>query len=389
MEMRRVAVAGIGETKFGRYPDLSLRDLIKEAGAKAIADAGLENRQIQALYMANFNAQYLCRQGHLGALAAEAIGLGAIPTIRTEGACASGSLAFRQAFMAVQAGYYDIVLVGGVEKMTHLEAEPITTAIASACEFAAEAAIGATFPAIFALIANRYFYEYGNAREAMAWCAVQNHDHALLNPDAHFQKKISVAQVLASRPVASPLTVYDCSPVSDGAAFVVLVSTEIAKSICKKRIVEIAGSGHAGDTLSVASKKSLTSFASTTRAALDAYEMAGCRPCDIDLAEVHDCFTITQILNIEDLGFFEKGYGPSAILEGKTTRDGSMPVNVSGGLKAKGHPIGATGISQIYEIVKQLRGEAAERQIRKADIGLTHNLGGTAATCLVHIFTGR
>ncbi|MBP2642046.1 MAG: Thiolase [Firmicutes bacterium] len=387
--MRSVSVIGIGETKFGKLADRSLRSLLQEAGEKAIADAGVEKTMIQALYMANFNAQYLCYQGHMGPLASEVLGLGTIPTLRTEGACASGSLAFRQAMIGIASGMYDVVLVGGVEKMTHRKTEEITTGIASAADVEFEANLGATFPSLFAMIANRYAYEYGNPREAMTMCAVQNHENGLLNPDAQMRKKITAKDVEAGFPIAYPLTVYDCSLVTDGAAFVVLAASDIAEKISKKRAIEVIGSGHAGDTMTLASKKSLTTLAATVNAAKEAYAMAGVKPTDISMAEVHDCFTITQILNIEDLGFAEKGKGPKAVLEGKTALTGSIPINTSGGLKAKGHPIGATGISQIYEIVTQLRGDAGERQVKNAKIGLTHNLGGSAATCVVNIFRGR
>jgi acetyl-CoA C-acetyltransferase len=387
--MRSVSVIGVGETRMGRFPDKSLRDLIQEAGKKAIEDAGIARTQIKALFMSNFNAQFLCGQGHIGPLASEVLGLGNIPATRLEGACASGSLAFRQAYAAVASGMYDVVLVGGVEKMTHKSTGVVTAGIASASDIEQEAGLGATFPALFAMIANRYSHEYGNVRDEMALCAVQNHDNAMLNPDAQLQKRITVEQVKNGVPIASPLTIYDCSLVSDGAAFVVLAATDLAKTFSRKRIVEVVGSGQAGDTLTLATKRSLTSFDATVKAAGEAYAMAGLKPADIDLAEVHDCFTITQIINIEDLGFFAKGKGALGVAQGKTAAQGKIPINVSGGLKAKGHPIGATGLSQIYEIVTQLRGEAGARQLRNADIGLTHNIGGTAATCVVNIFRGR
>ncbi|HWQ60893.1 MAG TPA: thiolase domain-containing protein [Negativicutes bacterium] len=387
--MRKVAIIGIGETKMGKLADRSLRDLIEEAGTKAITDAGVEKERIEALYMGNFISQYLCLQGHMGALTSEALGLGSIPTVRTEGACASGGLAFRQAYIAVAAGVYDIVLVGGVEKMTHQPTGVVTTAVGGAADAVREVNLGATFPSIFAMLAQRYAYEYGDVREAMAACAVQNHENALLNPDAQMQKRITVEQVKEGFPVAYPLTVFDCSLVTDGAAFIVLAAADAAEKLARKRIVDVVGSGHAGDTLTIASKKSLTTMAATASAAKQAYDMAGVKPADIDLAEVHDCFTITQILNIEDLGFFAKGEGGRAVLAGETAIAGDIPVNTSGGLKAKGHPIGATGLSQIYEVVTQLRGEAGARQVKKADVGLTHNLGGTAATCVVHILRGR
>jgi acetyl-CoA C-acetyltransferase len=387
--MRSVSVIGIGETKIGRFPERSLRDLILEAGEKAIVDAGIGREDVKALFMSNFNAQFLCGQGHIGPLASEVLGLGSIPAIRVEGACASSSLAFRQALISVASGMYDVVLVGGVEKMTHQSTETVTSGIAGASDIELEAGLGATFPSIFAMIANRYFHEYGNVRDEMAMCAVQNHENAMLNPDAQLQKRITVEQVKNGLPIASPLTIFDCSLVSDGAAFVVLAATDVAKTVSGKRLVEVVGCGQAGDTLTLASKRSMTTFAATVYAAQLAYGMAGIKPAQIDLAEVHDCFTITQIINTEDLGFFAKGKGAVAVAEGKTAANGQMPINVSGGLKAKGHPIGATGLSQIYEIVTQLRGEGGARQLKKADIGLTHNIGGTAATCVVSIFRGR
>lgn len=387
--MRSVSVVGIGETQMGRFPERSLKSLIREAGSKALDDAGLDREEIGALFMSNYNAQAFSGQGHLGPLAAEVLGLGNIPTLRVEGACASGSLAFRQALCAVASGLHDVVLVGGVEKMTHQSTAAVTAGLAGASDFEREAGVGATFPSLFAMIAQRYFHEYGNARDAMALCAVQNHENALLNPDAQLQKRITVEQVKNGLPIADPLTIFDCSLVSDGAAFVVLAATDLAKTVAKKRLVEVVGCGQAGDTLSLASRASMTTFAATLQAAHQAYAMAGLSAAQIDLAEVHDCFTITQIINTEDLGFFAKGEGAHAVTAGKTAAVGQIPINVSGGLKAKGHPIGATGLSQIYEIVTQLRGEGGARQLKRADIGLTHNIGGTAATCVVSIFRGR
>ena len=387
--MRSVSVIGIGETKFGKLQDYTLRDLIREAGQKAIADAGIEKERIQALYIGNYNGGSLCGQSTIGAFAAEAIGLPGIPSMRTEGACASGSLSFRQAYMMIASGIYDVVLVGGVEKMTHQSTPYVTSVISQAEDSDYEVAAGVTFPSIFAMIANRYFYEYGNVRKEMAMCAVSNHRNAYYNPDAQLHKLITVDDVLNANPVCSPFTVFDCSLVSDGAAFVVLAATDVAKEIGNKnRIVEIIGSGHGGDTMTLLSKPSITTLNATLQARKEAFNQAGVTNDDIDLVELHDCFTITQIINIEDLGFFEKGKGAQAVAEGKTACDGKIPVNLGGGLKAKGHPIGATGISQIYEVVNQIRGNAGDRQLKKADIGLTHNLGGAAGTCTVHVFRG-
>lgn len=324
----------------------------------------------------------------MGPFVSETLGLGNVPTIRTEGACASGSLAFRMGVMAVQSGMYDTVLIGGAEKMTHRDTDDVTEAIISAMDVELEANQGFTFPANFATIANRYFHEHRDVKKEMAMCAVNAHHNASLNPNAHMQKEVTLEKALAASPIASPLSLYDCSLVTDGAAFLVLTTTENAKKINKHRVVELVGSGHAGDTLTLFSKESITSFTATKLAAKQAYDQANLTPEEIDFAEVHDCFTITQIINIEDLGFAEAGYGGDLVLEGITALEGAKPINPSGGLKAKGHPIGATGISQIYEVVTQLRGDAGPRQVKKSDIGLTHNLGGTAATAVVNIFRG-
>ncbi|SMC60354.1 thiolase domain-containing protein [Papillibacter cinnamivorans] len=387
--MRTVSVIGVGETRMGRLADRSNHDLIREAGERAIADAGIDKREIQALYIGNFVGGYLCRQNHYGAMASEVLNLGSIPTVHTEGACASGGLAFRMGYLGILSGLYDIVLVGGVEKMTHRPTETVTTAVASAMDFELEAMKGMTFPANFAMIANRYFQEYRNVKREMALCAVNAHRNACLNPDAQMPKELELEKVLEASPIASPLSIFDCSLVTDGAAFAVLASGEIAGRLCKKRVVDVVGTGHAGDALTLYGKKSITSFAASREAARQAYGQARLGPGDIDFAEVHDCFTITQIINTEDLGFFPPGKGADAVAEGITALDGKKPVNPSGGLKAKGHPIGATGLSQIFEAVTQIRGEAGPRQVKKADVALTQNLGGTAATCVINIFRGR
>ena len=390
MIMRSVSVIGIGETKLGKLPDRTLRDLISEAGEKAIADAGIERSMIQAAYVGNFNGGSLCGQSHLGPLTAEVLHLGNIPTIRVEGACGSGGLAFRQAYIGIMSGLYDVVLVGGVEKMTHQTTDVVTATLASAMDVDYESRLGLTFPGCFAMIANRYFHDFRNVKTEMAMCAQNNHLNASLNPDAQMQKTFTLEKILSADLIADPLSLFDCSPMTDGAAYVVLAASDIAASISKKRVIDIIGSGHSGDFLTMATRKPITTFPATVLASGQAYKQAGLTAKDIDFAEVHDCFTITQIINIEDLGFAEKGKGGDAVAAGDILRDGGrIPINVSGGLKAKGHPVGATGISQIYEIVTQLRGEAGERQLKKCDIGLAQNLGGTASTAVVHIFRGR
>lgn len=325
--MRSVSVIGIGETKMGRYPERSLRQMIAEAGGAAIKDSGIDKKDIQAVFVGNFIGQPLAGQGHMGPMVSETLGLGSIPTVRTEGACASGTLAFRQALMAIQSGFYDVVLVGGVEKMCHRETETVTEAIASAMDYELEALQGCTFPANFAMIANRYFSEYRDVKRAMGLCAVNAHGNAALNPDAQMPKPVSLEKVLSAPYIADPLGLFDCSLVTDGAAFLVLATTEIAHSLNRHRIVEVIGSGHAGDVLTLFNKKSITSFASTKSAAAQAYGQAGLTPRDINFAEVHDCFTITQIINIEDLGFFEAG--PRAVTPWKRDESPGMVRNPS------------------------------------------------------------
>lgn len=387
--MRAVAIAGIGETPMGKYPDRSLREMIEQAGNAALLDAGVDRSQIQGIYVGNFNGQVLAGQGHIGPLVAQTLGMTGVPAIRTEGACASGSLALLLGIQAIQHGIHDVVLVGGIEKMTHRPTGFVTEAIASAMDVDLEVNQGLTFPGSFALIANRYFAEHRNVKREMAQVAVNAHSNAMLNPDAQLHKPITIEIALQAAPIADPLGLFDCSLVTDGAAFVVLTTTDIARGLGNgHRVVEVVGSGHGGDALTLAAKRSITSFAATKQAAAAAYAAAGLEATDIDLAEVHDCFTITQIINTEDLGFFAPGMGGDAVAAGTTSLNGSLPINTSGGLKAKGHPIGATGISQVFEVVTQLRGDAGARQVRNHDIGLTHNLGGTGATCVVNILKG-
>lgn len=387
-----VIVAGIGETLMGKYPDRSIYEMIREAGHAALDEAGIDSSLITAAYIGNFNGQQLLGQGHFGPLVMETLGMSHVPAMRVEGACVSGGLALLQGVEAIRSGRHQAVLVGGVEKMTHQTTAAVTSALTSAMDIEFEAHSGLSFPGSFALVAHRYFHEFRNVQREMAQVAVNAHDNALLNPTAQMHKKIDIDKVLNAPRIADPLGLYDCSLVTDGAAFIVLVSEELAQQLDdgaeRHRQVRIIGSGHGGDALTLHGKASMTTFGATIRAAKQAYAQAGVEASDIDLAEVHDCFTITQIINTEDLGFFEKGHGGDAVAEGRTVRDGDMPINVSGGLKAKGHPIGATGISQAIEVITQIRGGAGERQSNKVDTGLTHNLGGTAGTCVINIFQG-
>ena len=384
--MREVAVIGIGMTKFGELWDKSFRDLVAEAGVKAIMDAGIEGKDIDAMYIGGMSSGGFVEQEHVAPLAIEVAGLEDfhIPATRVEGACASGGLAMRQGYIAVASGIHDIVLVGGAEKMTDVVGTEATNVLASAADREWEAFFGMTFPGLYALMARYHMHKYGTTQEQLASVAVKNHYNGSMNPNAQFNRKISIEDVLTSPMVADPLHLLDCSPITDGAAAAILAPLDIAKKYTDK-IVKVLASTQASDTISLHNRKRFDALPAAIHAARQAYKMAGVEPKDIDVAEVHDCFTIAEIMAIEDLGFFEKGKGGKATEEGLTAIDGQIPINTSGGLKAKGHPVGATGIAQINEIVMQLRGEAGKRQVKDAEVGLTHNVGGSGGTAVVHI----
>ena len=384
--MRDVAIIGAGETKYGEHWEKSLRDLAVEAGLKALEDAGIGAEDIQAIFGGNMSAGSFVGQDHVGALIADFAGLTEhrVPAIRIESACASGAAALHSGYMAVASGLYDIVLVGGVEKMTDLPGDMVTDILAGAADREWEVFFGATFPALGAMMARRYMYEYGLKREQMALLPVIAHKHGAMNPDAHFQREITVEQVLNAPMVADPLTIMNCSPVSDGGAAVVLASADIARKYTDSPI-KISASVAANDYISLHERESLTKSPSTIEAGRKAYKMAKKEPKDIDLVEIHDAFSIIALLGIEDLGFAKKGEGIKLAEEGQLYYDGDLPYNVSGGLKAKGHPVGATGVGQVVEIVKQLRNEAGKRQVPDAKVGLAHNVGGTMTSSIVHI----
>jgi acetyl-CoA C-acetyltransferase len=375
--MRPISVAGAGKTAFGAFPGRGLKDLAVEAIGAALADAGVPAGVVQALYVGNFDAPSFTGQNHVAPYVAQAAGLREIPATRFEAACASGGSAFFHAAQAVAHGVYDVVLVCGVEKMTSQPTARVAEILAGAGDAVSEAAVGATFPAIFAMIARRHMHEFGTTREHLAAVAVKNHFNASLNPQAHLRKVITMEQALAGKAVADPLTLYDCSLVSDGAAAVILSSRPGA--------IRVAGIAQASGPVSLADKASLTQFEATQRAAAQAYAQAGIGPKEIDLAEVHDCFTIAELIALEDLGFVARGESGPWVAAGNTALGGVLPVNTSGGLKAKGHPIGATGVAQICDLVLQMRGEAGERQVGRADWGLAQNLGGSGATSVVTI----
>jgi len=383
--MRRVAIIGVGMTKFGEHWERGYRDLVVEAGVKAIEDAGISGEKIDAGFVGTMASGRLIGQEHVGALIADYMGLNPIPVTRVEGACASGGIALRQAYTAVASGVADIVVAGGVEKMTDLDTSGVSDALGGAGDQEWELFMGATFPGLYALMARRHMLEYGTTEEMLAAVAVKNHKHGAKNPYAQYQNEITIETVLKSKVVADPLKVFDCSPITDGAAGVILAPLDIAYSYTKKPI-EIVASAQASDTISLSARKSLTEIAATRIAAQKAYKDAKVTPKDIDVVEVHDCFTIAEIMAIEDLGFFKKGEGGKASLEGRTTFGGDVVVNTSGGLKAAGHPVGATGIKQAVEITWQLRGQAEGRQVKDAEYGLSHNVGGSGATAVVHIY---
>ena len=379
-----MVIAGTGRTAFGAFPDRDLRSLAVEAVRKSLDDAGVRPEQIEAFYLGNFAAPSFIGQNHLAPYVASAAGITGVPATRLEAACASGGSAFFHAWTAVAAGVYDLVLVAGVEKMTSRPTPRVAEILAGAGDVEGEVRAGATFPALFAMIARRHMHQYGTTREHLASVAVKNHENGARNPLAHMRKPITIGQALAGRPVAEPLTVYDCSLISDGAAAVVLAPIERAGEF-RARPVRVLGVAQASDCLALESKDDITTFRATKLAAGKAYRMAALGPREIDFAEVHDCFTIAEIVAIEDLGFVPKGEGGPFSLAGATRAGGEKPVNAGGGLKSKGHPVGATGVAQICDAALQIRGEAGELQLARHAVGLAQNLGGSGATTVVTI----
>ncbi len=381
--MRDIAIIGIGMTDFGELWNDSLRDLFVKAALEAMDDAGVDH--IDGLVAGCMSPGLFAGQEHIGSLLADYLGQAPIPGVRVESACASGGMALRTGIAYVASGMHDIVLCGGVEKMTDVSGAQATYALATAADQDYEAFHGATFPGLYALMATAHMHKYGTKREDLAQVAVKNHDNGLLNPHAQYRMKITVDQVINSVKVADPLNILDCSPITDGAAAVIICPLEMAKKLKKKPLVKIAASAHATDTIALHQRADMTWLRSTADAAARAYKMAGVKPLDIDFAEVHDCFTIAEICVLEALGVVKKGQGGKATREGFTARDGKYPVNPSGGLKSKGHPVGATGIAQIHEIVTQLRGEAGKRQLKNVRRGLAQNMGGSGGSAVVHI----
>jgi acetyl-CoA C-acetyltransferase len=379
--MRDVAVIGVGMTKFGELWSKSIKDIFVEAALKAIENANVDH--IDSMYVGSMSSGLFVGQEHLGAVMADYLGMSPIPATRVESACASGGIAFRQAYLEVASGASDIVLAGGVEKMT--DGADVTESLATAADQEYEVYQGVTFPGLYAMIAHAHMHQYKTTREQLAAVAVKNHKNGANNPNAQFRGEISIDKVLSSTLVADPLRLLDCSPVSDGGAAVILCSMDTAKKFTKNP-VRIKASAQASDTIALHSRKSFTTLNSVVSAAQKAYKSAGITPKDVNFAEVHDCFTIAEIVVSEDLGFFEKGCGGSAVAEGLTSLEhGKIPINTSGGLKSKGHPVGATGVAQVIECYEQLTGQAGKRQVKNAKIGLTQNMGGSGASCVINI----
>lgn len=378
----KINILGVATTEFGELWDKSPRALARQAVDGALKDAKMDIKEIDALYVGNMLAGMLGNQANLGALFAEELGLN-VPAIRVEGACASGGLALSSATSSILSGQYENVLVLGVEKMTDSSQDDVTTGLMAAGSDD-ERMAGATFPGIYALMAQAYMDKYKVTEENLAAVSVKNHYHGSLNDKAQFRKVITVKDVMNSGRIADPLKLLDCSPISDGASAVVISKNDPKKG----KPVAIVASEVASDTLSLHDRKSFVSLDSVVKSSAKAYKAAGINPNDIDVAEIHDCFSIAEAIAVEDLGFSERGKGAIDIEKGlMTIGKGKIVTNPSGGLKACGHPVGATGIKQIVEITTQLRGEAGDRQVKDVKIGLTHNVGGSGAVSVIHILT--
>ncbi len=382
--MRDVAVIGVGMIPWGELWEKPLRTIWTEAAVAALDDAGVD--AVDLVTVGCMSPGLFVGQEHLASLVADQLGMAGVPAARVESACASGGLAVRAGFAEVAAGLADVVLVTGVEKMTDVDGADATYALGTAADQEYEGFHGITFPGLYAMMARVHMARHGTTVRQMAAVAAKNHANGLLNPNAQYRMKVTVDDVLASTMVADPLHLLDCSPITDGAAAIVLASVERAREVAGRRpVVRITGSGMATDSIALADREDLDRLRAVRLAAERAYAMAGRKPADIHVAEVHDCFTIAEIMVTEELGFFPPGEGGPAAENGLTALGGKIPVNPSGGLKSKGHPVGATGVAQVAEIVTQLRGEAGQRQVEGASVGLAQNMGGSGGSSIVHI----
>jgi len=379
----KVCVLGAGSTRYGKLTE-SIIEIGLDAAKDAIDSAGIIPKDIQAGYISNvFGVSD--KQVHMAPVIMSNLGIPSVPGLTIESACGSGSVMFREAYANIAAGFYDCILGLGVEKITQTGTTESTTLFSYCSDYFYEGGNGASFPGLFASIARDYMVRYKANEEDLAHVAVKNHENGLLNPKAHVRKRITVDDVLKSPVVASPLKLYDCCPFSDGASAVILCTEEFAKK-SGRPYIEIIGSGRGASPAAVQARENISTIPSTVAASAQAYKMAGITPKDIDFAEVHDCFPIAEIIDVEDLGFFEKGAAAHAVRAGRTRLRGDIPINPSGGLKSKGHPIGATGIGQVVEVFEQFTGKAGKRTVNNAEIALTHNFGATGASAAVHIF---
>ena len=384
--MRDVAILGVGQTKFGELWDRSFREIGIEAGLAALEGARLSSHDLSALYLGNMASGAFIDQEHIAPLILDYAGLGNhhLPAIRVEAGGASGAVALHQAYLAVASGHHDFVVVGGAEKMTDVP-DALGQAITSAAaDQEWETVFGATLPALWALVARRHMHDHGTHREDFARLSVLAHEHGSHNPLAHYRNKVSLDAVLGASMVAEPLGMLDCAPSSDGAAALVLGPLELARRYTDTPI-RIAASEMACDSMAVQHRRDVTTVDATVMAAQRAFRRAGRAPGEIPLAEVHDSYSISGLIALEDLGFYPKGGAAKALREGVGAVGSRLAVNTSGGLKAQGQPFGAVGVAQVAEVVRQLRGEATGRQVSGPERGLAHSLGGTGATAVVHI----
>ncbi len=380
--MRDVAVIGVGMQKWGELWEKSTRDIFVESALLAMDDAGVDT--LDSMCIGSMSPGLFAAQEHLESVMADYLGQVGIPATRVESACASGGLAFRLAYLEVASGLHDVVLAGGVEKMTDVSGGDATQALATAADMKWEGECGVTFPGLYAMMAVAHMAKYGTTREQLAAVAVKNHHNGSMNPRAQFRMEVTVEGVINSVKVADPLNILDCSPITDGAAAAILVPADMVKKF-KGQGVKVIGTGHSTDTIALQHREDLTTLAAVTNSADQAYKMSGKGPRDMDFVEVHDCFTIAEIIVSESLGLFERGKGGPAAEAGETSLTGKTPINPSGGLKSKGHPVGATGVAQIVEITEQLRGECGKRQVAGARVALAQNMGGSGGSSVVHI----
>lgn len=386
MYTKKVAIIGTGMIKWGELWTQSIRDIAVAAALKCLDNAGVS--KVDAITIGCMSSGLFNAQEHLAGMIADYIGQPFTPAVRVESACASGGLAVKTAYMEIAAGISDMALAIGVEKMTDVDGAEATFGLATAADQDYEAFHGVTFPGLYAMMARHHMHKYGTTLDHLAQVAVKNHANGSLNPHAQFPFTVTLDQVKGSTMVADPIRLLHCSPITDGAAAVLLTTEETAGKLNRPYTL-ISGIGQATDTIALAQRKNLSGLEVVTHSASRALEMAGRKIEDVDFAEVHDCFTIAELMVMEAMGVVKEGQGGDATMDGLTALDGDFPINPSGGLKSKGHPVGATGVAQVVEAALQLQGQADQRQIRNARIALTQNMGGSGASSIVHILEAQ